>query len=159
MGSGAGSFEYLGQLLKFRLDTWAAGETSGTATTRSIGIPVFGAKSFPRRIARAHYWTSLETCPYIRGLRNLALALERAARWDESLAVCDRLENECGDRVSALATRSAVWIKTGRFAEAAGASQALLDFGVGIAFDLAIAQHELDQPRAALAAFLDGALH
>jgi tetratricopeptide (TPR) repeat protein len=118
-----------------------------------------GRKLFPRRIARAQYWTNLETRPYIRGLRNLALALERAGRWDESLAVCDRLESECGDRVSALATRSAVWIKTGRFAEAAGAGQALLDLGVGIAFVLAIAQHALDQPRASLASFLHGALN
>ena len=102
-----------------------------------------GRRLFPRRISRSQYWTTLETRPYVRGLRNLALALERAARWDESLTVCDRLESECGDRDAALATRTAVWINTGRFAEAAGASQALLDLGSGIGFDLALAQFEL----------------
>jgi len=120
---------------------------------------VLGRKLFPRRIARSQYWTTLETRPYVRGLRNLALALERAGKWDESLAVCDRLESECGDRDAALATRSTVWINTGRFAEAAGASQALIGLGNGIGFDLAIAQYELGQPRAALASFLHGALN
>jgi hypothetical protein len=48
-----------------------------------------GRRLFPRRIARADYWRDIETQPYMRGLRN-SLALNRAGRWEEALAVCDR---------------------------------------------------------------------
>lgn len=118
-----------------------------------------GRKLFPPRTPRSRYWKELETRPYVRGLRNLAFALTHAERWDDALAACDRLEEECGDRESALATRGVVWMNTGRFAEAAEASEAIQGLDGETSFHAAFAQYESGRPRAALASFLHGALH
>jgi tetratricopeptide (TPR) repeat protein len=119
-----------------------------------------GRRLFPRRIARGDYWRDLETRPYMRGLRNLALALNRAGRWEEALAVCDRLEEECGDRVTAMAHRSSTYLNTGRFPEAVGAAEYLRGLDPATAsLVAALAHFETGRRRAALAAFLHGALN
>jgi tetratricopeptide (TPR) repeat protein len=119
-----------------------------------------GRRLFPRRIARGDYWRDIETRPYMRGLRNLALALNRAGRWEEALAVCDRLEEECGDRVTAMAHRSSAFLNTGRFPEAVGAAEYLRGVDpVTASFVAALAHFETGRRRAALAAFLHGALN
>lgn len=119
-----------------------------------------GRRLFPRRIARADYWRDIETRPYMRGLRNLALALNRAGRWEEALAVCDRLEEECGDRVTAMAHRSSAYLNTGRWPEAAGAAEYLRGLDPATAsLVAALAYFETGRRRAALAAFLHGALN
>ena len=59
-----------------------------------------------------------ETRPYMRGLRNLCRTLVRAGRYDEALALCDRLERECGDDLTADAQRTSIRLNTGRWEEA-----------------------------------------
>src|SRR5262249_53341880 len=56
----------------------------------------FGRNLFPRRVARSDYWSDISTRPYIRGLMNLALALNMARQFNDCLAVCDQLDKECG---------------------------------------------------------------
>ncbi|MFB3906364.1 MAG: tetratricopeptide repeat protein [Acidobacteriota bacterium] len=55
-----------------------------------------GRRLFPKRISKKRYWSDLATRPYIRGLRNLTLTLNRVGRFQEALELCDRLERECG---------------------------------------------------------------
>jgi tetratricopeptide (TPR) repeat protein len=118
-----------------------------------------GRRLFPKRIARKNYWHDLETRPYMRGMRNLALALNRAGHWDEALAVCDRLEQECDDRISAMAHRSSVYLNTGRWAEAAGAALYLHQLSPTASLVAAFALFELNRQRETLAWFLHGALN
>jgi tetratricopeptide (TPR) repeat protein len=118
-----------------------------------------GRRLFPKRIARSLYWSDDRTRPYMRGMRNLALALNRAGRWDEALAVCDRLEQECGDRITAMAHRGAVWMNTARWAEAAGASLYLRGIHPEESLVAGFAQREAGRPREALVSFLHGALN
>ena len=47
---------------------------------------------FPKRIARESWWSDLRTRPYMRGLRNLALTLVQAKRYEEELAQVVGLE-------------------------------------------------------------------
>jgi tetratricopeptide (TPR) repeat protein len=119
-----------------------------------------GRRLFPRRIPRADYWRDTDTRPYMRGLRNLALALNRAGRWEEALAVCDRLEEECGDRVTAMAHRSSAYLNTGRWPEAVGAAEYLRGIDPATAsLVAALAHFETGRRRVALAAFLHGAIN
>jgi len=119
-----------------------------------------GRRLFPRRIAHREYWRDLDTRPYMRGLRNLALALNRAGQWEEALAVCDRLEQECGDRVTAMAHRSSIYLNTGRWPEALGAAEYVRGIDSRAAsLVAALALFETNRRRAALAAFLHGALN
>ncbi len=67
-----------------------------------------GRTLFPKKIAKKSYWSLLETRPYMRGLRNLALALIREGRYDEAIASAKRLETECGDTPMASAVRNLV---------------------------------------------------
>jgi tetratricopeptide (TPR) repeat protein len=118
-----------------------------------------GRRLFPKRVARSRYWSDDRTRPYMRGMRNLALALNRAGRWDEALSVCDRLELECGDRITAMAHRGAVWMNGGRWAEAAGAALYLRGIDPAESLVAGFAQFEAGRPREALTAFLHGALN
>ncbi len=67
-----------------------------------------GRKLFPKRIARKDYWRDLRTRPYMRGLRNLTLTMNRAGRYEEALDLCERLEKECADEMTTAAYRAAV---------------------------------------------------
>jgi tetratricopeptide (TPR) repeat protein len=77
-----------------------------------------GRRQFPRGIAKKHDWSELEMQPYMRGLRNLCLTLNRAGFYDEALALCDRLERECGDDLTAEAQRTSIHLNTRRWEEA-----------------------------------------
>lgn len=57
-----------------------------------------GRTLFPRRIPKQDYWRRHETRPYMRGLMNVATALIRAGRYDDSLVAAQRVEAECGTR-------------------------------------------------------------
>jgi len=74
-----------------------------------------GRKMFPKRIRREMYWNDLKTRPYMRGLRNLALALVRNESFDEALSVCNILEAECSDQITAACHRAAIYLNTGKW--------------------------------------------
>ncbi len=79
---------------------------------------LIGRKMFPKRISKQKYWSDHATRPYMRGLRNLSLALLRQASFDEALAICDTLEKECGDDISAASYRSNIFLNTKQWSKA-----------------------------------------
>jgi tetratricopeptide (TPR) repeat protein len=115
-----------------------------------------GRKAFPKRIPRSRYWQDLSTRPYMRGLMNLALTLNRAGRYEEALEICDRLETECGDRPAAY--RAAIYLNTGRWQEAADTARTLRRMSPSEEFVAAFALLELGRKEQALASFLYGTL-
>lgn len=66
-----------------------------------------GRKLFPKRMAKNQWWRDDSTRPYMRGLRNMALTYNHAGQHEKALEVCDRLEQECHDDVSAASHRAA----------------------------------------------------
>jgi tetratricopeptide (TPR) repeat protein len=119
-----------------------------------------GRRLFPARIGKKRYWSDHATRPYMRGLRNLALTLNEAARYDEALAVCQRLESECGDHFSAAAHRAAIYLNTGKWEQAADfARRSGGDLDPAAGFIEAFALFELGRFEELLPAFLHAALN
>lgn len=73
---------------------------------------------FSKRIGKKRYWSDHATRPYMRGLRNQAYTLNRLSRYDEALAVCDHLDDVCGDDASADGRRAAIYLNTGMWKQA-----------------------------------------
>ena len=116
-----------------------------------------GRKRFPSRIGKKRYWSDHATRPYMRGLQNLAFTLNQAGRFPETLAICDRLVDDCCDEVTATWHRAAVYLNTRQWERAADAARTGLDPSGG--FLTAFAYFELGQRDKALEAFLYGALN
>ncbi len=77
-----------------------------------------GRKMFPKRIRKDLFWRDLNTRPYMRGLQNLGLALIRSESYEEVLMICDTLEKECNDYISATSHRAAVFLNTEKWSQA-----------------------------------------
>lgn len=119
-----------------------------------------GRKLFPGRIGKKRFWSDHSTRPYMRGLRNLTMTLNGAARFDEALALCDRLETECGDEFSAGHFRAAIYLNTGMWEQAVEYSKLSGgDLDPSSGFVEAFALFELGRPEEALPAFLHAALN
>jgi len=74
---------------------------------------VLGRNLFPKKMSRKHYWVNHSTRPYMRSMMNMIHVLNRLDRYDEALSLCDRLETECGDDVSADSYRAAIQQRKG----------------------------------------------
>lgn len=107
-----------------------------------------GRRLFPKRIPKDSWWSDLATRPYMRGLRNLSLTLNRLGHYDEALDVCDTLEKECQDDLTADAHRASVYMNTGRYAEAAERALRLVAIWPDNLFVAGFALAEQDDPRA-----------
>ena len=107
----ADGYNYLGAICEER------DELEGAIALYETAIEI-GRSLFPKRIGKKHYWTDLDTRPYMRGLRNLTGALNCAARYDEALELCDRQETECGDEISAGWFRGEIYLNLARWDEA-----------------------------------------
>ncbi len=118
-----------------------------------------GRNLFPARLGRSHYWTKLETRPYMRGLSNLAYALGAVGRQKEALEICDRLEGECGDEFRASSHRAALFLGMGKWSEAAEQAEPLVELHPSESFVAAFAYSEMKRWEEALASFLHGALN
>ena len=118
-----------------------------------------GRRNFPKRIAKKDYWNLLETRPYMRGLRNLSLALNRAGRYEKALALCDRLEHECGDDITAEAYRTAIYLNLGRWEPAFELSDRLHRLYAEEDLKAALAAFELERRDEATWRCLHGALN
>ena len=101
-----------------------------------------GRKMFPKRIQKEMYWADLKTRPYIRGLRNLILALTRIKLFEEALTACDTLENECNDEITAACHRAAIFLNTKRWSEAEENAKRMLKISPMEATIAAFAQFE-----------------
>lgn len=118
-----------------------------------------GRRLFPKRMAKNRYWSNLDTRPYMRGLRNLALCLNRAGHFDEALAICDRLDDECGDTVTADYFRAMILLNTGRSQEAVTKAEALIHLYPEASFMAAFALFSLGRKDEAVGYFLHAALN
>ncbi len=118
-----------------------------------------GRKLFPKRMARSRYWSDLSTRPYIRAMRNLTLALNRAGLYEESLEYCGRLEQECGDQISPAAYRTSIYLNTGRWLEAVDSSRRIQGIDASQGLVAAFAFFELGRIEDAMSSFLRGALN
>ena len=118
-----------------------------------------GRTLFPQRIARGRYWKDLATRPYIRGLRNLALTLNEMRRFDEALQVCDRLDTECADDLTAAYHRASIFLNLGRWKLAEDAAVLLHTIYQERSFVAAFARYEQGDLRGAVASFLHAALN
>lgn len=116
---------------------------------------------FPRRIPKSNYWLDIETRPFIRGLMNLALALNQAEKYKETLEVCDRLEKECGDagKVSAIVHRAAAYLNLSRWQEAYDQAISVIDESADEGFVAGFAAFELGRKQEALELFLYATAH
>lgn len=118
-----------------------------------------GRGLFPRHIGRKRYWSDHSTRPYMRGLHNMATSLNRLGRYDEALALCERLEAECGDREGAAGHRAAIHLNAGHWAPAVEASERLCLLSQEMSLVAALALREMGMIERALASFLHGALN
>lgn len=146
----ADGYNYLGLIALARGDLDAA--IAQFEKTIEIGRTLF-----PARLRKQRYWADHDTRPYMRGLRNLTIALNEAGRFDEARKVCDRLEDECGDVESASWHRATIGLNTGDWDAALdGHGFAALDPARG--FLHAFAEYELGRLDRAVPAFLAAAV-
>ncbi len=118
-----------------------------------------GRRLFPKGMAKKRYWSYLETRPYMRGLRNLAFCLNRKGDFDEALAICDRLDDECGDTLIADYFRAMILLNTDRYREALSKVETLIHFYPDASFMAAFALFSLGRKEEAVAHFLHAALN
>ncbi|MDZ7695653.1 MAG: hypothetical protein U5R49_01580 [Deltaproteobacteria bacterium] len=144
--------EYLAQLIQWRLDLRKQ-EPNHQKTIET------GRKHFPKKISRKRYWSDLSTRPYMRGLRNLTIALNRSGRYEDALMLCDRLEDECMDEISATAFRAIAYLNLGNYKQAADSALKIKDVDPSEGLGAGFALYELGRTEDALAVFLHGALN
>ncbi|MGK5088311.1 tetratricopeptide repeat protein [Bdellovibrionota bacterium FG-2] len=118
-----------------------------------------GRTLFPKRIAKASYWNVHTTRPYMRGMRNLVLVLDRQGHFDKAIALCDQLEKECGDALSANLYRAFIYLNLKRWKQAAEAARFVHQIFPGDSLLAAFAYFELGDIVQAKAMFLYGALN
>lgn len=118
-----------------------------------------GRRLFPKRIARSRYWRDHVTRPYMRGLRNQSLVLNRLGRYREARDLCARLEQECSDRDFAVVHGAAISLNTGEWQKAAEGSGRYINIWASESFVVAFARFELGERDEAVAAFLHAALN
>ncbi|MCM2332696.1 MAG: hypothetical protein NDI82_01965 [Anaeromyxobacteraceae bacterium] len=118
-----------------------------------------GRRLLPRRVAKSAWWSDHRTRPYMRGLRNLALAQVEAKRYEDALATCDRLATECDDAITAAAHRAAAYLDTGRWGEALAAARYIHQISPGESLLAAFAAFELGRLGEARALFLHAVLN
>lgn len=118
-----------------------------------------GRKHFPARVRKASCSSDLATRPYLRGLRNLALSLNEVGRFEEALAICDRLVSECGDEDTARWHRATACLNTRRWKQAADAAERSIGLDPAAGFIAAFAHFERGNREDALRDFLHAALN
>jgi len=118
-----------------------------------------GRKLFPKRMRKDHYWLDLNTRPYMRGLRNLALALNRQGSYVEALTICDKLESECNDTFNAAAYRAAIFLNCKQWHQAESSARGIMSMAPMEGVIAAFSQYEQGQLPEARQHFLFAALN
>ncbi len=118
-----------------------------------------GRKYFPKRMAKSRYWSDHATRPYMRGMRNIVIGLNRAGRYNEALEYCDRLEKECGDEFTSASHRASIYLNTNRWGDAADFALKLQNIHASESLVAAFALCELGCMEDAVACFLHGAIN
>ncbi len=102
-----------------------------------------GRRLFPKRISKEHYWNNIDTRPYMRGLRNLILTLVRAGKFKQALTLCDQLESECNDVITAEVHKASIYLNLGNFDKALEYSAKLTKLFPSESFITAFSNYEL----------------
>lgn len=118
-----------------------------------------GRKKFPSRIAKSNYWGDLDTRPYMRGLRNLALTLNRMGKFEDALEICERLEKECGDDLTARATKGDAYLNLKMWKKAYKNSRYCSSIHPSCSFVAAFALFEMGEFKESEKYFLHSALN
>ncbi len=148
----ADGHHYLGLIALEREDL----ETAIDHFERAVTV---GRRLFPKRLAKKHYWLDINTRPYMRALRSLTIALNRAGAYEEALARCNCLEKECGDLDAATTFRATIFLNMGRWKEARDAALSNREIWPTHSMIAAFAYRELNETHEALACFLHGILN
>ena len=118
-----------------------------------------GRKMFPKRLTRKHYWKDLSTRPYMRGMQNMTLSLNRAGRYEEALSFCERLEKECGDDITAAAYKTSIYMNLGYWQLAAEAAVFLHKLFASESLIAALAFFEMGKYRDLIPHFIHGTMN
>ncbi|MBF0104379.1 MAG: hypothetical protein HQM16_03525 [Deltaproteobacteria bacterium] len=148
----AEGYNYLGLISLARHDL----EKAADHFNKTIEL---GLKLFPRRIAKSDYWSNHDTRPYMRGLRNLALVLNRSGKFDEALDVCDKLDEECGDDIVARCMKSDIYLNLDQWRLAIKHATYDCNTFPDNSFNVAFANFELGNTKEANTYFLHATLH
>ena len=82
-----------------------------------------GRTLFPKRIRKDSYWSDVSTRPYIRAIIYLAQTCNRNNEYTRALALCDQLDKECGQEITAMLERIPVYLNSGAWEEAEKAAR------------------------------------
>ncbi len=117
-----------------------------------------GRKQFPRRIAKSRYWSDHSTRPFLRALMHQVAAHNRLGAYANALEVCDRLERDYGQAITAETLRVPVLLNDGQWQQAAHFAQTVVGIYPENHFLIALAMLELRQLSRAHEHFVCGAL-
>jgi len=73
-----------------------------------------GRKLFPKRIAKSSYWSDHKTRPFLRAQYSLCLTYNKLGRFDEAGGLCDRIEKEYGQDITADLYRANIYLNQGK---------------------------------------------
>jgi tetratricopeptide (TPR) repeat protein len=118
-----------------------------------------GRGALPRRVAKNSWWSNLDTRPYMRGQRNLAVALQRAGRYRDVITVATTMERECGDEIEARAHLASAHLCLGEWQEARSAALYIHNFAPLESLLAAFAAFELGDRLEAATGFIHAMLN
>lgn len=118
-----------------------------------------GRRLLPKRLSKGRWWSDIDTRPYMRGLRNLALALNQIGRYEDALDVCNRLEKECYDTLTAAAHRASAYLNLGNWQSALDAALLIHQISPTESLVAALAAIELQRKEDARTWFTHAALN
>ncbi|HUT54438.1 MAG TPA: hypothetical protein VM658_13700 [bacterium] len=118
-----------------------------------------GRLLFPPKMDRESYWNVLSTRPYMRGLRNLAIALNQSGQYEQAIGICERLEKECGDETSSICYKASIHLNTGSWQLAANEALSLVSVYPEMSLLESYALFELGQRMESFASFLHAAMN
>jgi len=113
-----------------------------------------GRTLFPKRIRKHTYWSDVSTRPYIRAIIYLAQTCNRNKEYTRALALCDQLDKECGQEITAMSERIPVYLNSGAWEEAEKAARYVCKVYPQENFTWAFALCEMNQLRKALVPFI-----
>ena len=119
---------------------------------------VAGRKQFPRRIAKSRYWSDHDTRPFLRAIMHEVAVHNRLGEYKKALDLCDRLERDFGQDITAEALRVPVLLNDRQWQEASRMAERLVGIYPENHFLVAFAALEVRDPTKSVEHFVRGAL-
>ncbi len=118
-----------------------------------------GRRLFPKRLPKGFSWKDLRSRPYVHGLHSLAFALNCVGKYSEALAICRRMEKECGSEFDAISQRARIFLNRRDWKLATEEALKVCHSDPELSFVAAFALFELKEKKESLACFLHAALN